>query len=324
VTERRRDPTTGEWVIFATGRQDRTFLPPPDLCPLCPTVHAARPTEVPRPSFDIAVFENRWPAMRSWPPEPDVSGHELFAAEPARGAAEVVVFTSEHETTLAELPVRRVARLLEVWAHRYAELGARPDIGYVFAFENKGEPVGVTLHHPHGQIYGYPDLPPRVATKMHTARRHVDAHGTCVWCDVVEAEEAVGARVVVQGRATTAYVPFAARYPYEVHLSLRRHAGSLLELDQAERLDLAQVLHAVLQAYDRLHGFSLPYVLSIYQTPTDGGDWSAVAHLHIELTPLHRTPTKLKYLAGSETGAGAFVADVQPEAAAAALRQLVP
>jgi UDPglucose--hexose-1-phosphate uridylyltransferase len=324
VTERRRDPTTGEWVIFATGRQDRTFLPPQDLCPLCPTVDAARPTEVPRATFDIAVFENRWPALSSTPPEPDVPGADLFAVAPARGAAEVVVFTCEHEASLAELPVRSVAHLLEVWAHRYAELGARPDLGYVFAFENKGEQIGVTLHHPHGQIYGYPDLPPRVETKMRAARQHLEQHGTCVWCDVVEAEEAAGKRVVARGRAVTAYVPFAARYPYEVHLSMRRHAGSLLELDRAERTDLAQILQTVLRAYDRLYGFSLPYVLSVHQAPTDGQDWSSVAHLHIELTPVHRTATKLKYLAGSETGAGAFVADVQPEVAAAALRESLP
>jgi UDPglucose--hexose-1-phosphate uridylyltransferase len=193
----------------------------------------------------------------------------------------------------------------------------------VFAFENKGEAIGVTLHHPHGQVYGYPDVPPRVATEMRAATAHLAEHGTCVWCDVVAAEEAAEDRLVVRGDAVTAYVPFAARYPYEVHLSARRHAGSLLDLDVGERTDLAQVLHSVLQAYDRLHGFSLPYILSVHQRPTDGGDWDAVSHVHLELTPLHRTATKLKYLAGSETGAGAFVADVRPEDAAARLRELL-
>ena len=324
MTERRRDPTTGEWVVFATARQDRTFLPPPDLCPLCPTLDPARPTEIPRSSYDIAVFDNRWPSLSASPPEPDVVGDDLFAVQPAAGAAEVVVFTSDHDATLADLPVPRVAHLIDVWAHRWSELGARPEVGYVFAFENKGEAIGVTLHHPHGQVYGYPDVPPRVATEMRAARAHLAEHGSCVWCDVRAAEEAQGARLVVQGDAFSAYVPFAARYPYEVHLSARRHAGSLADLDPAERLDLARVLHAVLQAYDRLHGFSLPYVLSVHQRPTDGGDWDAVSHVHLELTPVHRTATKLKYLAGSETGAGAFVADVRPEDAAARLRTLLP
>jgi len=323
VTERRRDPTTGEWTIFATARQDRTFLPPTDQCPLCPTTDPARPTEVPRPTYDIAVFENRWPALSPHPPQPDVGATALYDVQPAAGAAEVVVFTSEHDATLADLPVERVARLVDVWAHRYAELGARPEVAYVFAFENKGEAVGVTLHHPHGQVYGYPDLPPRVALEMGAARAHLAEHGRCVWCDVVAAEEAGGSRLVLQGKAFSAYVPFAARYPYEVHLSVRRHAGALPDLDPAERRDLARVLHEVLQAYDRLYGFSLPYVLSIHQRPTDGGDWDAVSHLHLELTPLHRTANKLKYLAGSETGAGAFVADVRPEDAAARLRELL-
>lgn len=324
MTERRRDPMTGEWVVFATARQDRTFLPPADLCPLCPTLDPSRPTEIPRPAYDIAVFDNRWPALSGRPPEPDVESDALFQVEPARGAAEVVVFTSDHAATLADLPVERVAHLVDVWAHRYQELGARPEVGYVFAFENKGEAIGVTLHHPHGQVYGYPDIPPRVAIELRGAQAHLAAHGTCVWCDVLAAEEQSGSRLVVRGESFSAYVPFAARYPYEVHLSARRHAGSLCDLDPAERRDLAEVLHQVLQAYDRLHGFSLPYVLSVHQRPTDGGEWDAVSHVHLELTPLHRTATKLKYLAGSETGAGAFVADVRPEHAAADLRGLVP
>ena len=322
MTERRRDPTTGEWVTFATDRQDRTFLPPADLCPLCPTRDPSRPTEIPETSYDIAVFDNRWPALRARPPEPDLVGDALFAVEPAAGAAEVVVFTSQHASTLADLPVTRLAHLVDVWAHRYEELGARPEVGYVFEFENKGEAIGVTLSHPHGQVYGYPDVPPRVATEMASARAHLARTGTCVWCDVVTAEEADGARLVVQGAAFSAYVPFAARYPYEVHVSARRHARSLLDLDAGDRRDLAQVLHQVLRAYDGLYGFSLPYILSVHQRPTDGGDWDAISHLHVELTPLHRTATKLKYLAGSETGAGAFVADVRPEQAAQRLRQL--
>ena len=324
MTERRRDPTTGEWVIFATARQHRIFLPPADLCPLCPTFDPARQTEIPRPSYDIVVFDNRWPALSGHPPEPDPVGDDLYLAEPAAGAAEVVVFTSDHGATLADLPVERIAHLVDVWAHRYAELGARPEVGYVFAFENKGEAIGVTLHHPHGQVYGYPEVPPRVATEMRGAQAHLAQHGTCVWCDVVAAEEASTTRLVVQGDAFSAYVPFAARYPYEVHLSSRRHVGSLLDLDPAARTDLARVLRQVLQAYDRLHGFPLPYVLSVHQRPTDGGDWDAVSHVHLELTPLHRTATKLKYLAGSETGAGAYVADVRPEEAAERLRRLLP
>ena len=315
MTERRRDPTTGEWTIFATARQDRTFLPPTDLCPLCPTTDPERPTEIPRSRFDIAVFENRWPALSARPPEPDVTADGVYDVSPAVGAAEVVVFTSEHDATLADLPVERLTQLVDVWAHRYTELAGRDEIAYVFAFENKGEAIGVTLHHPHGQVYGYPDLPPRVATEMRAARAHLDRVGSCIWCEVVTAEEA-GPRLLLRGGAFTAYVPFAARYPYEVHISARRHVGSLSDLDGGERRDLAEVLKSVLQAYDRLYGFSLPYVLSVHQRPTDGGDWDALSHLHVELTPLHRSATKLKYLAGSETGAGAFVADVRPEDAA--------
>lgn len=309
---------------MATARQERTFLPDPADCPLCPTVDAARPTEVLRPHYDMAVFENRFPALQPSPPEPDLPGTDLFQVAPALGACEVVVFSPQHDASLATLPLRDVRRLIDVWAHRYAELAARPEIAYVFAFENRGEAVGVTLHHPHGQVYGYPDVPPRVQAQLRGARAHLAEHGRCVWCDVVEAEERLDDRIVLRGDGFTAYVPFAARYPYEVHVSARRHRRDLLDLDADERHDLARVLQLVLQAYDRLHGFPLPYVLSVHQRPTDGGDHDAVSHLHLELTPLHRAPGRLKFLAGSETGAGAFVGDVQPEAAAAALRAARP
>ena len=163
----------------------------------------------------------------------------------------------------------------------------------------------------------------RVALELEGARAHQRETGTCVWCAVVAAEESLGARVVVRGEAFTAYVPFAARYPYEVHICARSHQRDLLDLQDRDRLDLARVLKRVLGAYDGLFGFSLPYVLSMHQRPTDGGDWDALSHLHIELTPVHRSAAKLKYLAGSETGAGAFVADVRPEEAAARLRHPV-
>jgi UDPglucose--hexose-1-phosphate uridylyltransferase len=314
---------TGEWTTFSTDRQDRTFLPVTEDCPLCPTRDPDRPTEVPAGDWQIAVFDNRWPALRADPPEPAVAGDDLFQVEPAVGAAEVVVFSPDHDASTATLSPEHLRLLVDVWAERYADLGSRPEVVYVFAFENRGEAIGVTLHHPHGQVYGYPDLPPRVLAQLTGARRHWQATGRCVWCDVVSAEEASAQRVVFTSERWTAYVPFAARYPYELHLTSRRHVPDLLALDDAGRHDLACSLSRVARAYDSLFGFPLPYVMSVHQRPTDGGDWADVTHLHVEFAPLHRTATKLKYLAGSETGAGAFIADVAPEAAAAELRALL-
>ncbi|HUR13313.1 MAG TPA: galactose-1-phosphate uridylyltransferase [Mycobacteriales bacterium] len=323
MTERRWDPTSEEWRTFATHRQDRTFLPPTDACPLCPTRPGGPQTELPRPGFQVAVFDNRFPSLSQLPPVPSVTGGPLSPVAPAEGATEVVVYSDRHDVTLADLPVPHIARLVDVWADRYAELGSRSEVDYVFVFENKGEAIGVTLHHPHGQIYGYPDIPPRALHKLQAATRYLQRNGCCVWCDVVARERADALRVVAANQHWLAYVPFAARFPYEVHLTTQRHATSLLDLTDPERWSLADLLRTVVRAYDELFGFSLPYVMGMHQAPVDDGPWLPVSHLHLELTPLHRTADRLKYLAGSELAAGAFINDTAPESTAAALRAAV-
>jgi UDPglucose--hexose-1-phosphate uridylyltransferase len=321
MTERRRDPLTGDWRTFATHRQDRTFLPADDECPLCAGTANG---EVDSDDFELLVFDNRFPSFTDPPPPPSIIGSDLYDVEPAAGAAEVVVYAKEHNLTMADLGAERIRDIVDVWADRYAVLGARADVDYVFVFENRGEAVGVTLHHPHGQVYGYPEIPPVPRRELAAARAHMVRHGTCLVCDVVARERAEATRVVARNRTFLAYVPFAARFPYEVHITAHRHATSLLDLIDPERDDLASLLDVVVRGYDRLFGFVLPYVMSVHQAPTDDGNHLDVAHLHIELTPLHRSPTKLKYLAGSEMGAGAFISDVAPEHAAHQLREALP
>jgi len=322
VSERRYDPVTGEWRMFAGHRQDRTFLPAEEFCPLCPTKDGQPPTEIPLPAFDVVVFENRFPALVQKPPDPAVASTDLYAVAPSHGANEVVVYSDDHHLSLGDMDVARIAKVVEVWADRYAELGGRDEVAYVFIFENRGVAVGVTLHHPHGQIYAYPDIPPRARRKLDVATAHIRDHGTCVFCDVVAQERSDGVRVVAHNRSFLAFVPFAARFPYEVHVSSLRHAPSLLDLTDPERMALAEMLQTVVRGYDRLFGFALPYVMSVHQAPTDDGEHQHVSHFHIEFTPVHRTADKLKYLAGSEVGAGAFINDTAPEDTAARLRAI--
>jgi UDPglucose--hexose-1-phosphate uridylyltransferase len=321
VTERRRDPVTGEWRTFATHRQDRTFLPSADACPLCPTTEPAAPTEVPAAAYQLVVFDNRFPSLSPAPPEPSVAAGGLYDVMPALGATEVVLYTDRHDLTFAQLDPERVRRLIDVWTDRYDVLGARPEIAYVFIFENKGQVIGVTLDHPHGQIYGFPEIPPRPRRELEEAARFYDDRGTCVYCDVVAHEQAEGVRIVTSNDHFLAFVPFAARYPYEVHVAPRRHAPSLLDLTAPERDSLAAVLIEVTGAYDALFGFSLPYVMAMHQSPTDDGEWLHVSHLHVEFTPPNRSADRLKYLAGAELAAGAFINDTVPEATASALRE---
>jgi UDPglucose--hexose-1-phosphate uridylyltransferase len=322
MSELRWNPLLGEWIATATHRQDRTFLPPADFCPLCPTRSGGFPTEVPEPTYDIVAFENRFPSLRPEPDAPSVDGIELCPVRPARGICEVILYAPRHTSSLAQEPVEQIHKVVQVWTDRFLELGALDFVDYVFIFENKGEAIGVTLHHPHGQIYGYPFVPPRIERELDCSRAHHAETGRCLICDLLAAELRDGRHLVVRTASFAAYVPFFARWPYEVHVVSTRHAQALTDFDAAERRDLAETLKALLVAYDRLFQVSFPYMMVMHQRPTDGGEYPFY-HFHIEFYPPLRSANRLKYLAGSETGAGMFINDTLPEEKAAELRRLV-
>jgi UDPglucose--hexose-1-phosphate uridylyltransferase len=288
----------GEPVDYAIHRQDRTFLPDRDQCPLDATLPGRPPTEIPVPEFEIVVFENRFPAFES--PE---------------GVAEVVVYTDDHDASFAELAPERVEALMWVWRQRYLELGARADVEYVYIFENRGVEVGVTLHHAHGQIYGYPFLPPVPALELAADARL----GGCAVCALLQRERADGRRMLHENESVAAFVPEAARWPYEVHLAMRAHRASLLECEAAELRALGAALQRLVRGFDALFARPFPYVMAVHQAPT--GEPPRDGHLHIEFYPPLRTAEKLKFLAGSEQGAGTFISDVLPEEAARGLRE---
>jgi UDPglucose--hexose-1-phosphate uridylyltransferase len=320
VSEIRFGPIDGDWSIFADHRHDRPNMPPPEFCPFCSHLAGPYPSEIPRSVYDVVVFDNQFPSLSAVPKSPTVTGSALYPVKPRYGAAEVIVYSARHEITLADMPLIRIRHLIEVWADRYAELGGRPDVRYVLVFENKRGATGVTIDHPHGQIYGYPEIPPRAAQELEASRAHRAASGTCLFCDIVVREHADRVRLVAENTCFLAVVPFAARWPYEVHILSRRHALSLVDLTDPERWALARLLRTTLLAYDDLFGFSLPYIMAIHQMPTDGGDWEMLSHVHVEFMPPNRTASQLKMLAGSEIGGGVFVNEMAPEAAAADLR----
>lgn len=323
MSELRWNPVLREWVVTATQRQERTFFPPPEYCPLCPTRPGAFPTEVPRPDYDMAVFENRFPSLRRDPPEPGVAGSELCPVRPSDGVCEVVLYTSEHSTELAAMPIDKIEQLVWVWADRFADLGARPEVEYVFVFENKGKEIGVTLSHPHGQIYAYPFVPPTAQRELAGSRDHFERHRECLFCRILREERADGRRIVAENDGCTALVPFFARYPYEVHVLPRAHREAITDLDARERRMLAEVLQVVMLKYNNLWNRSMPYIMAMHQRPTDGGRYPHY-HYHVEFYPPYRTEDKLKYLAGSEAGAGAFINDTLPEETARTLRETEP
>lgn len=322
MSELRWNPLLGEWLATATHRQERTFKPPPDHCPLCPTKLGGFPTEVPESTYDIVVFENRFPSLSPDPPAPAVEGTELYPVRPAQGVCEVVLYSPHHTSSLAQESVIQIYKLIQVWTDRFRALGALDYVKYVFIFENKGEAIGVTLHHPHGQIYAYPFIPPRIARELEMSRAHREETGRCLLCDITREERRDGRRLIFENDSFVAYIPFFARWPYEVHITSLEHKQALTDFDGREQRDLALLLKTVLTAYDRIFNLSFPYMMVIHQRPTDTEGYNYY-HFHIEFYPPLRTATKLKYLAGSETGAGMFINDTLAEEKAAELRRLV-
>ncbi|UJW34989.1 galactose-1-phosphate uridylyltransferase [Saccharothrix sp. AJ9571] len=319
ASEIRLDPLTGEWVAMAAHRQTRTYKPPADLCPLCPT-KPGKPSEIPESDYEVAVFENRFPSFSQGVSgvESTVDGMPMVPLAPGRGRCEVVCFTSDHDRSFGQLSPRQVRTVVEAWADRTAELSALDGVRQVFPFENRGEEIGVTLHHPHGQIYAYPFVTPKTARMLEVARAYQAEHGSHVLGDVLAAEQAAGKRVVARGAHWTAFVPSAARWPVQVQVVPHRQVPDIPALTDAERDDFASVYLEVLRRCDALYSRPLPYVAGWHQAPVGAGreDW----WLHLELFSVLRSKDKLKYLAGSESGMAVWVNDTTPEQIAERLR----
>lgn len=321
----RFDKSTGQWVIIAALRQDRTYKPPADQCPLCPGPTGLT-SEVPAPDYDVVVFENRFPSLSGAvdrAPAPTLSPGEGFLSAPGHGRSEVICFSSEHTGSFAELTLPHARLVVDAWRHRSSDLLATTGIEQVFCFENRGEEIGVTLTHPHGQIYGYPYLTPRTAAMLGQAREHRMRHGGNLFADLLAREVADGSRVVTRTELFTAFVPFAARWPVEVHIYPNRFVHNLAELDEAELDGFTRVYLDMLARFDRIYAPAvgpLPYISALHQFADT--DAQADGYFHVELMSIRRSATKLKYLAASESAMDAFISDVTPESVAQRLRDL--
>jgi UDPglucose--hexose-1-phosphate uridylyltransferase len=317
--EVRFDALTGEWVAVAAHRQARTHLPPADQCPICPTT-PGNATEIPAADYDVVVFENRFPSLGpALGPVPEDAAWGTKG--PAYGRCEVVSFTPEHTGSFSGLSPVRSRTVIEAWSHRTAALSAMSGIKQVFPFENRGADIGVTLHHPHGQIYAYPYVTPRAGVLGAAARQYYDAKDgrDTLTGSLLRAEREDGSRMVLEGTHFSAYVPFAARWPLEIHLVPHRQVPDLAALGGEEKDELAEVYLDLLKRVDALYPTPTPYISAWHQAPLDDVLRPA-GYLHLQLTSPRRAADKLKYLAGSEAAMGAFINDTTPEDVAERLR----
>ncbi|MFI9172128.1 galactose-1-phosphate uridylyltransferase [Streptomyces lincolnensis] len=312
TSEVRQDPLLGDSVAIASHRQGRIYHPPADECPLCPS-QGERLSEIPDAAYDVVVFENRFPSLAG-----------------DSGRCEVVCFTSDHNASFADLTEEQAGLVLEAWTDRTSELSHLPSVEQVFCFENRGAEIGVTLGHPHGQIYAYPFTTPRTALMLRSVAAHKEATGGENLFDAVLERELADERVVLEGEHWVAFVPYSAHWPYEVHLYPKRRVPDLLGLDEGARTEFPKVYLELLRRFDRIFGENespTPYIAAWHQAPFgqleefEGVNRDDFA-LHLELFTIRRTSGKLKFLAGSESGMNVFINDVPPERAAQRLREV--
>ncbi|MDR3207532.1 MAG: galactose-1-phosphate uridylyltransferase [Oscillospiraceae bacterium] len=314
MAELRYNPVSREWVMVASHRQARPQMPK-DWCPFCPGSG-----KVPDSGYETLRYLNDFPALSQQPPPPDGVAGPLFEVKPAYGRCEVLLYSDQHRAALKDLSDAHVHKLAALWRDCYLDMAADPGIEYVFLFENRGEAVGVTMPHPHGQAYGYSFLPQKVRQELDGAQAYHAEHDRCLFCDLLSAERADGRRVLFENEAFCAYVPFFSPLTYGLHVTPRRHVAHLGQMTARELDLLGETLRDCAGLYDSLFDMPFPYMMCMYNAPPRGNA-DAFHHFHVKFFPPLRAKTTQQFFASSETGAGAWCNPNCPEGKAQDLRE---
>ena len=313
MAELRWNPMTKDWVMIASHRQNRPQMPK-NWCPFCPGSG-----KVPE-SYDVLKYDNDFPALSVTPPTPDDVANGFFKTSPAYGKCEVVLYSPEHNGKLTDLSDGHLKKLADLWTERFNALSADENIKYVFIFENRGEVVGVTMPHPHGQIYGYSFIPKKIALEIDSAAEYYDENGKCLFCDMLDNERDFGKRIIFENDYFTVFLPFFTEYPYGVYIMPRRHVPTIAALNDDERAALAVTVKDVVGMLDNLFDYSFPYMMCMHNAPVNSGNFDENYHFHIEFFPPMRSADKQKFNASSETGVWAHCNPTCPEATSEELR----
>ncbi len=313
MAELRYNPLLDDWTMIASHRQSRPQMPK-DWCPFCPGSG-----QVPD-DYVVYKYNNDFPALSLNPPVPDDVATEFFKVKPAYGKCEVVLYSPEHNQTLPNLSVDHIEKLVSLWQQRFKEISKDENIKYILMFENKGEPVGVTMPHPHGQIYGYSVVPKRMQVELSNSRKHYEKTGKCLICDLLDNEVKAGKRIITQNEDFLTVLPFYSDYPYGVYIIAKKHVQNVTEFDDNMKRNFAQILKDTTGTLDCLFDMSFPYMMCLYQNPTNGDKFDECSHFHVKFFPPMRSADKIKYSASSETGGWACCNPTSPEEKAEELR----
>lgn len=301
MSELRWNPLLKTYTMVASNRQGRPNMPK-DWCPFCPGSG-----KVPD-NYDVLVYPNDFPALSETPPEPEVEGTDLYRVEKSYGKCEVILYSPKHNTSVPELSVAHLTKLVNLWAERTAEIAKDEKVQYVFPFENRGEVVGVTMPHPHGQIYGYPYVPLKLRVELDSCKEHYAKHGTDMLGDMNKEEVEFGKRIVAENDSFLVYLPYFTDYPYGIFIVHKSLRGSLTQFSEKEKQDLAEILKNSTGALDTLFDKPFPYMMCIHQTPVNTEEYSdcdLYYRFHIEFYPPLRDANRVKFYASSEMGAWA-------------------
>lgn len=299
--------------MIASHRQNRPQMPK-DWCPFCPGSG-----KVPD-NYDVYKYDNDFPALSLTPPTPDDVANDFFRVAPAYGKCEVVLYSPDHHGALTKLSDEHLGKLADLWTERFKVLSADENVKYVFIFENRGDVVGVTMPHPHGQIYAYSFIPKKIQLETESAKEYHDEHGACLFCDMLKNEREFGKRVIFENEYFTVFLPFFTEYPYGVYIMPRRHVPDIARLNDAERASLALTVRDVVGMLDSLFDYAFPYMMCMHNAPVNSGDFDETYHFHIEFFPPMRSANKQKFNASSETGVWAHCNPTCPEATSVELR----
>lgn len=313
MAELRWNPFIQDYTMIASNRQERPQMPK-NWCPFCP-----ESGKVPD-DFEVLKYDNDFPALSQNPPTPDDVATSFFQAVPFYGKCEVILYSKEHHGLVRELSDEHMKKLVDLWVERFTELSSDEKIKYVFIFENRGEPVGVTMPHPHGQIYGYSFIPKKMAVELDSIVNHKKNTGNCLHCDSLKHEKKEQSRIIFENEHFTVYLPFYTAYPYGVHITSNTHKSTILEMNEEEKFTLGVTLKETIGMLDSLFDSEFPYMMCMNNAPVNIGETSKDYHFHIEFFPPMRDATKIKYNASSETGMWAACNPTCPEETAEELR----
>lgn len=312
MAELRWHPLIKDWVMIASNRQNRPQMPK-DYCPFCPSFGNV-------PDYEVMEYDNDFPALSQNPPEPDDVSNDFFKVKPNYGKCEVILYSPSHYVTLPELSDNHMKKLVDLWCERFNVMKSDEKIKYIFPFENRGEAVGVTMPHPHGQIYGYSFIPKKLELETNSAKEYYEEKHECLFCDMLKDELEDSRRIIFKNDYFTVFLPFYCEYPYGVYIISNRHCEYITKFTEEEKFALGVTIRDTVGMLDSLFNYKFPYMMCMHNAPVNSGDYSKDFHFHIEFFPPMRSAEKQKFNASSETGAWASCNPTCPEETSKELR----